>query len=399
MPFQNLHHQAVDCAAQRRDLLQHRSAFRFRIQGLLQGGRLAANPADAQEQLLFVAYGMRNGRPLLLFSGIYTGVQYIKTQEAAMEKIGPTELPLHSHRFEEGNPLAERRTRQAAFLTALMMAVEIACGYLFNSMALLADGWHMSSHTLALGLSVLAYVLARRFASDARFAFGTWKVEVLGGYTSAILLLGVAALMLYQSAERVFSPSPIRFDQAIGIAVLGLAVNLACARLLHDGHTDHGHGHAHPRGEGHSHAHHDLNLRSAYIHVIADAATSVLAIIALLGGRFFGADWLDPIMGIVGAGLVSAWAIGLLRDSGRVLLDAEMKAPVVGEIREAVGSAPVRAVLQDLHVWRVGRNKYACILSVAAEEQVSPDFFRKALSIHEELVHVTVEINPALASA
>ena len=295
----------------------------------------------------------------------------------------------HSHVFNEGNPLAERNTRWAVALTAIMMTVEISGGWVFNSMALLADGWHMSSHASPLGLSVLAYSAARRFAHDKRFAFGTWKIEVLAGYSSAMLLVGVAILMLYQSAERLISPTPIHYDQAIAIAVVGLCVNLACAWLLKDGH-DH---HHHDDHDHHHDHHHDLNLRSAYLHVVADAATSVLAIFALFGGKLWGASWLDPLMGIVGAGLVATWAYGLLRDTGRVLLDAEMDAPVVAEIHEVIEASPIKAEITDLHVWRVGKGKYACILSLAVTEVVEPDYFRRQISIHEELVHVTVEVN------
>ncbi len=294
--------------------------------------------------------------------------------------------PPHSHAFDAGDPLAERNTRRAVLLAAVMMVVEIACGYAFNSMALLADGWHMSSHVLALGLSALAYLAARRLAHDRRFAFGTWKIEVLGGYTSALLLVAVAALMLWQSVERLIAPLPIRYGEAISVAAIGLLVNLVCAWLLKDGH---GHEHDH----GHHHHHDDLNLRSAYLHVVADAATSVLAIVALFGGMRWGADWLDPLMGIAGAALVATWAVGLLRESGRVLLDAEMDAPVVEEIREAVAAGGVAAEITDLHVWRVGKGKYACILAVAtASADAGPDYFRGLLAVHEELVHVTVEV-------
>ena len=302
-----------------------------------------------------------------------------------------TETPWHhSHIFDEGNPLAELNTRWAVALTAIMMLLEITAGWWFNSMALLADGWHMSSHALALGLSVMAYRAARHFAQDIRFSFGTWKIEVLGGYTSALFLIGVAGLMLFQSAERLINPMPIHYNEAIGVAVVGLIVNLICARLLHH-HDHHEHGHHHHHHEHH----HDLNLRAAYLHVLADAATSVLAIFALLGGKLWEATWLDPVMGIVGAGLVFVWAWGLLRDSGRVLVDAEMDAPVVEEIREVIEQSPIKAQITDLHVWRVGKGQYACILALALPNasSVHPDFFREQLQIHEELVHVSVELN------
>lgn len=295
----------------------------------------------------------------------------------------------HSHVFDEGNPLAERNTRWAVVLTALMMVAEIVGGWIYNSMALLADGWHMSSHALALGLSLLAYIAARRFSHDSRFSFGTWKIEVLGGYTSAICLVLVAGAMFFHSVERLISPAPIHYQQAIAIAAVGLLVNLVCAWLLKDGHAHHD---GHEEHHGHNH-HHDLNLRSAYFHVVADAATSVLAILALTGGMFWGADWLDPVMGIVGAGLVAVWAYGLLRDTGRILLDADMNAPIVAEIREVISSSPIQAVISDLHVWRVGKGKYACILSLITAEDVSPGHFKEQLNIHEELVHITIEVN------
>ncbi|MBM3115494.1 CDF family Co(II)/Ni(II) efflux transporter DmeF [Jeongeupia naejangsanensis] len=304
----------------------------------------------------------------------------------------PMTVRQHSHAFDDGDPLAEKNTKHAVLLTAVMMVAEIAGGWYYNSMALLADGWHMSSHALALGLSVLAYVLARRWSDDKRFAFGTWKIEILGGYTSAILLVLVAGVMLYESVERLFNPTPIHYDQAIAIAALGLLVNLACAWLLRGGH-DHGHHHHGHDNHDHHHGHHDLNLRSAYIHVIADAATSVLAIIALLGGKYWQAGWLDPVMGIAGAAVVAVWARGLLRQCGRILLDAEMDHPVVDEIREVIAASPVPATICDLHVWRVGRGKFACIVGLVTDGEVSPDDFRRQLSVHEELVHVTVEVN------
>lgn len=297
----------------------------------------------------------------------------------------------HAHVFDSGNPLAEKNTLKVVILTTAMMIVEIVGGWLFNSMALLADGWHMSSHAIALGLSFFAYVLARKFAHDRRFAFGTWKIEILAGYTSALLLVGIALLMFYESVARLFVPVSIHFNEAIPVAIVGLVVNLVCAWLLKDGHHHH-HEHDHGQHDAHHH-HHDMNLRSAYLHVIADAATSVLAIVALVAGKFWGANWLDPVMGIVGAVLVAAWAIGLLRDTGRVLLDAEMDAPVIGEIHEVIRDSPVAAEICDLHVWRVGKGKYACILSLITQEDIAPDYFRDRLRVHEELVHVTVEVN------
>ena len=312
-------------------------------------------------------------------------------------------LSFHCHQpvVHEGNPLAERKTRWAVLLTLIMMVAEIGGGWFYNSMALLADGWHMSSHAhaLALGLSVVAYRAARHFARDHRFSFGTWKIEVLGGFSSALLLVGVAGLMLFESVARLLDPSPIHYQQAIGIALLGLLVNLACAWLLKDDHDHHhGHAHHHDHHQGHDHdahphdhGHQDLNLRAAYLHVLADAATSVLAIIALVGGMLWGADWLDPLMGIVGAVLVAVWARGLLRDTGRVLLDAEMDAPLVAEIREVIAELP-DAEIRDLHVWRVGQVQYAAVLSLRMAAPIPAQAIRERLAIHEELVHLTIEI-------
>jgi cation diffusion facilitator family transporter len=304
----------------------------------------------------------------------------------------PAAESAHSHVFDLHNPVAERRTRQVMWLTAAMMVVEIVAGTIFGSMALLADGWHMSSHALALGVSAGAYAFARRLAHDPRFAFGTWKIEVLGGYTSAVFLVGVAGYMGFESILRLVRPAAIHFDQAIPVAIVGLAVNVVSAWLLSTGHHDHGHGHDHGHA-AHDHGHHhDLNLRSAYLHVVADAVTSVLAIAALVGGKYFGATWLDPVMGLVGAVLVGRWALGLLRDTGKVLLDAEMDGPVVEKVRDVVRELPGSPVLRDLHVWRVGKGKYACIVSLEGGAASTPEAVRQALSVHQELVHVTVEL-------
>ncbi len=306
----------------------------------------------------------------------------------------------HSHVFNTGNQAAERGTRRVMWITLAMMAIEIAAGLGFNSMALLADGWHMSSHALAIGLSAFAYAAARRLAHDARFTFGSWKIEVLAAFASAVFLLGVAGLMVFGSIERLFSPAPIHYQEAMVVTAIGLLVNLGCALILGGAHHhDHGHehGHAHAHGHAHDHHHHDINLRSAYLHVMADAATSLLAIVALAGGWWLGWNWLDPVMGLVGAVLVGRWAIGLMRQSGTVLLDREMDHPVVDEVREvldqyAAGEDGTRVA--DLHVWRVGREQFACIASLVTHDAtLTPQRVRQALSVHEELVHVSVEIN------
>jgi cation diffusion facilitator family transporter len=303
----------------------------------------------------------------------------------------------HTHSFDQGNQAAERGTRLVMWITAATMLVEIAAGWYFNSMALLADGFHMSSHAVAIGLSAFAYAAARRYAQDERFAFGTWKIEVLAGFASAVFLLVVIGLMVVGSVERLASPQPIRYQEAIAVAVLGLVVNLVCAFVLgaaHDhGHQDQGHGHSH----GHQHArHHDLNLRSAYIHVVADAATSVLAILALLGGWLYGWQWLDPVTALVGALLVAIWAKNLLADTSRVLLDREMDQPVVAEIREAIeeGGRASETRVADLHVWRVGKASYSCAVSVVTHDPaLTPAKVRDWISVHEEVVHITIEVH------
>ncbi len=301
----------------------------------------------------------------------------------------------HEHQFDSGNIAGERSTLIVMWITAGMMVVEIGAGWFYNSMALLADGFHMSSHAVAIGLSAFAYAAARRHAKDPRYAFGTWKIEVLGGFASAIFLLCVVALMVYGSVERLITPEPIHYQEALVIAVVGLIVNLVSARILGAAHhNDHGHDH-HDHQHGHYH-HDDLNLKSAYIHVIADAATSVAAIAALAGGWLLGWSWLDPVMGIFGAIVVAVWARGLIADTSKVLLDREMDHPVVGEIREVIAErgSNSETVVADLHVWRVGKATYSCALSlVTHDEQLTPTQVRQWLSIHEEIVHTTIEIH------
>ncbi len=330
----------------------------------------------------------------------------------------------HPHTFDPGNPVGERRTLWVIAITVATMLAEIIAGSLFKSMALLADGWHMGTHALALGVTAGSYALARRWAGDHRFAFGTWKIEVLGGFASAIVLGIVALLVAVESIERLINPQVVQYNQALLVAVIGLVVNLVCALLLDDHGHHHGHdrGHAHPDEHAHDHdhadeddhahahaddhacehhhhdapesgrPHRDLNLRAAYLHVLADAATSVFAIAALLGGKFFGLTWLDPLMGIVGSTLIAIWSIGLVRDTGRVLLDSEMDSPLVNEVRRAI-EADGDARISDLHLWRVGRNTYACIVVLVAARPRPVEEYRAALGVHPELGHIVIEIH------
>jgi cation diffusion facilitator family transporter len=320
-----------------------------------------------------------------------TSAPFIK--ESTMSTHDPSAWQ-HDHAFDAGNIAGERSTRVVMWITAIMMVAEIAAGWSYNSMALLADGFHMSSHAVAIGLSAFAYAAARRHAGDSRFAFGTWKIEVLAGFASAIFLLVVVALMLVGSVERLLAPAPIHYLEAIVIAAIGLVVNIVSAFILgaahHHDHGDHPH-------ETHDHAHHhDLNLKSAYVHVMADAATSVLAILALAGGWLYGWAWLDPVTGIVGALVVALWAKRLIADTGKVLLDREMDHPVVDEIREAIMEKGrlSETSIADLHVWRVGKSNYACAISlVTHDRELTPARVREWLSQHNEIVHTTIEIH------
>jgi len=286
------------------------------------------------------------------------------------------------HDFVPDFSHAERRTRIVIGVTAAMMVLEIAVGLMSHSMALLADGWHMSTHVIAFLITAVAYYFARTQAGNARFSFGTGKVGVLGGFTSAVVLSIVAFLMAGESVHRLFVPLEIHFNEAIGIACLGLLVNLGCAVLLADRHHDHG---------GSSSHREDLNLRAAYLHVLADAFTSVLAITALTGGKFFGWAWLDPVVGIVGSGVVFSWAYTLLRDTSGILLDrTPASSDLPEEIRRAVESDG-DSLVSDLHVWQVGIGKFAAMISVVAHEPKSCDAYRALLRAHDELVHVTIE--------
>lgn len=279
----------------------------------------------------------------------------------------------------------ERNTRWVIGLTATMMVVEIAAGSVFNSMALLADGWHMASHASALSITAFAYFYARRHANNARYSFGTWKVGVLGGFTSAVVLAVIAILIAWESLGRFFDPLVISFDEAIFVACVGLVVNLLSAWMLGDHHDEQHDGH-------HGSHHHDHNLRAAYLHVLADALTSVFAIVALLTGKLFGWIWMDATMGIVGSIIIARWSYGLLRDTSRVLLDGDVEPATLEEIRTALEEDSDDRVA-DLHLWRVGPDEIAAIVSMVSSEAKSPDDYKMALMQRFRFAHLTVETN------
>jgi cation diffusion facilitator family transporter len=291
-----------------------------------------------------------------------------------------------SHDFVPDFSKGERRTRIVIAITGVMMVVEITAGLLSHSMALLADGWHMSTHVIAFLITAIAYYFTRRLAANEQFSFGTGKIGVLGGFASAVVLSIVALLMAGESLYRIFVPLAIHFNEAIGIACIALTVNLVCAFLL----KEDPHHHAHEHHGSHSHQH-DLNLRAAYLHVLADAFTSCLAIVALTSGKFFGWAWLDPVVGLIGSGVVFSWAYNLLRDTSGILLDrTPATSDLPGEIRRAVESDG-DSIVTDLHVWQVGAGKFAAMVSVCAHEPRSSDFYRELLREHDELVHITIE--------
>ncbi len=317
----------------------------------------------------------------------------------------------HDHVFLSSSQRSnERRTWWVVGLTTATMGVEIASGLAFGSMALLADGWHMASHASALGVTALAYYLSRKYRDDPRFAFGTGKIGDLAGFGSALLLWLIAVLMAYESIQRLFSPVSIRFGEAIAVAVVGLAVNLVSAAILKEhGHAhDHDHDHdyehehehehdeydEHDHGEDEDHGHRDHNLRAAYLHVLADALTSILAIAGLGLGMLLGWSFLDPLMGIVGAALISRWSYGLMKETANVLLDRTCNPGLARRIAEILSDLDGVRIL-DLHAWRLGPGHFGAIVSVAAPGCPSPDFFKERLRGIEGLSHLTVEVNPS----
>ena len=322
----------------------------------------------------------------------------------------------HSHVFlGAGHARNERRTWAVIVLCTLMMAAEIVGGLMFGSIALIADGLHMSTHAGALMLAALAYSYARRHADDARFTFGTGKLGDLAGFTSAVVLAMIAILIGYEAVMRLIAPIPVRFDEAIAIAVLGLGVNVASAFMLGGGAHDHGHGHGHAHGYGHHHhddedhdhrhahdhdhsdrhdsrTHRDHNLRAALVHVMADAAVSVLVIIGLMLGRFLGWVWMDPVAGLLGAVVIASWSYALIRDTGGVLLDMTPDADMAENIRMAIERDGDR--LCDLHLWRLGPGHIGAIVSIATVIPRAPAFYRERLASFRSLSHVTIEVHP-----
>ncbi|MCC6475525.1 CDF family Co(II)/Ni(II) efflux transporter DmeF [bacterium] len=304
----------------------------------------------------------------------------------------------HSHTFGQDVPRAgERRTLMVTLITVSMMFIEIIAGLYYGSMALLADGLHMGSHTVALFLSFAAYVLARRYAADRRFSFGTGKINTLAAFASALLLAVFALLMVYGSVMRFIHPVAIQFNQAIFVAVIGLIVNGASVFIL--GVREHDHDHHHTLEDSHPHHHHhhdhhheDHNLRAAYFHVLADALTSILAIAALLFAKFGGWIWMDPMMGIVGAILVGRWSVGLLLDSGQVLLDRQAPESTMRAVHDCIEREPGNSVT-DLHVWSIAPGLYACELTILSDSPSPPSHYKSLIPETLNIVHVNVEVH------
>ena len=290
----------------------------------------------------------------------------------------------HDHSFgQDKKRSGETRTVIVILLTASMMVIEIVAGLAFGSMALLADGLHMASHAAALSISAFAYYFARKRAHDRSFSFGTGKVNSLGGYTGAILLVIFALLMVSESVHRLIVPVAISFNQAIGVAILGLIVNGASVFILgHDGH-DH----------GHDHGHHDHNLRAAYLHVLADTLTSLLAIVALLAAKYYGWIWMDPIMGIVGAILITKWSMGLLKQTSAVLLDRQAPDHLIESVITRIKSLPCKGEIIDLHVWSIGPNIYSAEITIVTDNENSISMFKSEMHTLTEIVHSTIEVH------
>ncbi len=293
----------------------------------------------------------------------------------------------HDHIFGQDKVRpGERRTLWVIAITATMMVVEIGTGLAYGSMALLADGLHMGSHAAALSIATIAYIYTRRCAADSRFCFGTGKVNAFAGYTSAVLLALFALLMAGESVNRLFNPVDIGFNQAIVVAVLGLIVNGASMIVLGGHHHDHDHDHHHDQG------HTDHNLRAAYLHVLADALTSILAIFALLAGKYLGLNWMDPVMGIVGAILVARWSLGLMRDTSGILLDHQAPAHILEQTRTAIETSDSNQIT-DLHIWSIGPGIYSATLAVVSDAPRPPEYYKSLIPEHLGIVHTIIEVH------
>lgn len=298
----------------------------------------------------------------------------------------------HTHNFASVSDAGERNTRYVLYLTVVTMIVEIVAGTVYGSMALLADGWHMGTHAAAFMITLFAYHYARKHANNPDFSFGTGKVSVLGGFTSAIALGLVALIMLVESVIRVFSPHQIHFNEAIMVAIIGLTVNVISVFLLKDHHT-HSHSHGHTAEDGHEHTQtHDHNLKAAYFHVLADALTSILAIGALLLGKLYGLNWLDPIMGIVGSIIITRWAWQLLKQTAPILLDASIENDYKQEIVQAIES-DTQDKISDIHVWRISADHYAAEIAIVTTAPKDTAFYKEKLSPFTRLHHLTIEVN------
>ena len=313
-----------------------------------------------------------------------------------MSTEGNSKIWNHEHSFgQDKKRSSETRTIIVILITASMMCIEIVAGLAYGSMALLADGLHMASHTAALSISAYAYYFARKRAHDRSFSFGTGKVNSLGGYTGAILLLIFALMMVYESIHRLLKPEDILYNQAILVAVIGLIVNGASMLILgHDEHHHHGHDHHGHDHHGHDHHGHDHNLRAAYLHVLADTLTSFLAIIALLAAKFYAWNWMDPIMGIIGAILITKWSIGLLKQSGNVLLDRQGPDHLVKSVEKVIKSMPSKPEIVDLHIWLIGQNIFSAAITVLAnEEKCIGCLIKSEIKNISAIVHTTIEVH------
>jgi cation diffusion facilitator family transporter len=292
----------------------------------------------------------------------------------------------HSHDFTAIHHTGESRTTQVFLLTFITMGVEIVAGNIFGSMALLADGWHMGTHAAAFAISIFAYRYAKKNIGNPDFSFGTGKVSVLGGFASAVALAVIALIMVIESINRLYHPQTIHFNEAIFIAVTGLGINLICAFLLQDHHN-------HEHTEKENHRHHDHNLRAAYLHVLADALTSLLAIIALFSGKYFGLNWMDPLMGIAGALVITRWSWGLLKDTSLILLDHSMEDENIIKIKKILEADSDNRV-SDVHIWRVGPDHYAAVISIVTHYPKPPEHYKRLLKSFKKVFHITIEVNP-----